>query len=62
VDECKPLVIGAVDVAPTFAYKSTPRAAAAAFLTAAGRNDSPYPLLPGRGLHSSTSRLNLSRF
>jgi hypothetical protein len=41
------LVIGAVDVHPTFKYKTSPRAAAAAFLTAAGSNDSPYPLLPG---------------
>ena len=59
------LVIGAVDVAPTFAYKSTPRAAAAAFLTAAGRNDSPYPLLPGPvrvfldGAFTTTSNLPL---
>ena len=59
------LVIGAVDITPTFAYKVAPRASAAAFLTAAGTNDSPYPLLPGPvrvfldGSFTTTSRLPL---
>mmetsp|Transcript_26941 Transcript_26941/g.66031 ORF Transcript_26941/g.66031 Transcript_26941/m.66031 type:complete len:331 (+) Transcript_26941:2-994(+) len=59
------LVIGAVAVTPVFAYKATPRAAAAAFLTVTGRNDSPYPLLPGPvrvfldGAFTTTSRLPL---
>jgi uncharacterized protein (TIGR02231 family) len=59
------LVIGAVAVTPTFAYKTAPRAAAAAFLIATATNGSPYPLLPGPvrvfldGAFTTTSKLPL---